>query len=238
VREQFRRGADLIKIASHFSPAEVRAAVDEAHALGLRVTADAETFYIQWAVEAGVDVIEHPLPRSDSTIRLMAERGTAAVPTLTTYQYIFDTRGGYYGSTSRRFSFSKDANVAMLRRLKAAGVPSGIGTDLVGAWYRHLPGAYHTELELFVAAGYTPVEALEAATRVSAAILDMGDRLGTIEPGKLADLIAVEGRPLENLRDLARVRVVVRDGEVVVDGGRIVVLPHIQVPEPRGPRRP
>lgn len=238
VREQFRAGADVIKIASHFSPAEVRAAVEEAHALGLKVTADAETFYIDWAVEAGVDIIEHPLPRSDSTIRLMAARGTASVPTLTTYQYIFDTRGGYYGSTSRRFTMTRESNLAMLRRLRLAGVTIGVGTDLVGGWYRHLPGAYITELESLVAGGFTVTEALERATRVSAEILDMGGRLGTLEPGRLADLIVVDGRPDQRLRDLARVRVVVRDGEVVVDSGRIVVAPHLQVPEPGAKRAP
>ena len=69
VRDMFNRGADVIKIASHFSREEVRAAVEEAHALGLKVTCDCETFYIQWAVDAGVDMIEHPLPRTDETIR-------------------------------------------------------------------------------------------------------------------------------------------------------------------------
>ncbi|HJS73265.1 MAG TPA: amidohydrolase family protein, partial [Vicinamibacteria bacterium] len=64
VRENFKNGADFIKLASHFSEEEVRAAVEEAHALGLRVTVDAETFYIGWAVEAGVDSVEHPLLRT------------------------------------------------------------------------------------------------------------------------------------------------------------------------------
>jgi imidazolonepropionase-like amidohydrolase len=82
VRETFKRGADVIKVAGDFIPEEVPAAVEEAHNLGLRVTCDCETFYIQWAVEAGVDVIEHPLPRSEEAIRLMAERHVAADPTL------------------------------------------------------------------------------------------------------------------------------------------------------------
>jgi imidazolonepropionase-like amidohydrolase len=94
VREQFKRGADVIKLASHYSREEIAAAVDEAHALGLKVAVDAETFYIQWAVEAGADTIEHPLPRTDETIRLMAEKGTQAVPTLIPYIYIFDLAGG------------------------------------------------------------------------------------------------------------------------------------------------
>ena len=69
VREQFDRGADFIKVGSHFSRDEIRAAVDEAHALGLKITCDCETFYIDWAVDAGVDMIEHPLPRTDEVIQ-------------------------------------------------------------------------------------------------------------------------------------------------------------------------
>lgn len=164
VREQFEAGADAIKVASHFSREEIRAAVEEAHALGLRVMADAKTFYIQWAVEAGVDDIEHPLPRTDKTIRLMAERGTDAVPTLTTYSYIFDLSGGYFGSTSRRFSFSKEENLELVRRMRRAGIRMGVGTDLVSDWFRFLPGAYITELKQLQAAGYSPAEALVAAT--------------------------------------------------------------------------
>ena len=130
---------------------------EEAHALGLKVCADAETFYIQWAVEAGVDVIEHPLPRTDETIRLMAQKGTEAVPTLVPYAIIFDDWGGYYGSTSRRFTFSKEANLEVLKRMKKAGVKMGIGTDLVTNWFRRLPAPYIAELKYFVEAGlYDP----------------------------------------------------------------------------------
>ncbi len=235
VREQFDKGADVIKVASHFSRAEVAAAVDEAHSLGLKVMADAETFYIQWAVEAGVDVIEHPLPRTDETIGLMAQKGTQAVPTLVPYVIIFDKYGGYFGSTSRRFSFSKEANLEVVRRMKRAGVTMGIGTDLVDNWFRHLPGAYIEELKQFVAAGYTIPETLNLATKVNAKILDLDDKLGTLEPGKLADILVVDGRPDENLDDLARVATVIKDGRVAVEGGDVRIPRHIPVamPEPR-----
>ena len=103
-------------------------------------------------------MIEHPLPRSDEAVAMMAERGVAADPTLVPYVYIFDLAGGYYGSTSLRFSFSKDDNVAMLRRLRDAGVKTGIGTDLVLDWFRYLPLAYITELKGFVEAGSEPGE--------------------------------------------------------------------------------
>jgi imidazolonepropionase-like amidohydrolase len=232
VRENFQMGADVIKIASHFSRDEVKAAVEEAHALGLKVTCDCETFYIEWAAEAGADMIEHPLPRSDEAIRIMAERGVEAVPTLVPYDYIFDLSGGYWGSTSRRFSFGKEDNLAMLRRLRAAGVKIGVGTDLVSGWFRYLPAAYIHELQDFVKAGYSPGEALVAATKTSAELLDMGDRLGTLQPGKLADVVVIAGRPDERLQDLAEVRWVIRDGEVVVGDGRVFVPRHMPQPEP------
>lgn len=229
VREQFHKGADLIKLISNFTPEEVRAAVNEAHALGLKVAVDAETFYIDRAVEAGADTIEHPLPRSDKTIALMAKRGIAADPTLVPYIILFDQSGGYFGSTSRRFTFSKEANLEMLRRLKRAGVKCGVGTDLVGNWYRYLPTAYITELQQFVAAGWSLPEALSAATRTNAQILDMDDRLGTLDPGKLADVLVVAGTPDVHLEDLEKVAMVIRDGYVVVEQGHVVIPRHVAV---------
>lgn len=232
VREQFKNGADFIKLSSHFSKAEIQAAVEEAHALGIRVTVDAETFYIGWAVEAGVDCVEHPLPRTQEAIDMMAARDVYSVPTLTTYSYIFDQSGGYHGSTSRRFSFSKEANLDILRRMREAGIKQGIGTDLVFDSFRHLPSSYITEMEWFVKAGYSKTEALVAATQTGAEILDMDDKLGTLEPGKLADVLVVEGDPEENLRDLENVHIVVRDGHIVVRDGRLYIPRHIPVPEP------
>jgi imidazolonepropionase-like amidohydrolase len=228
VRDMFNRGADAIKIASHFSRDEVKAAVDEAHALGLKITCDCETFYIQWAVEAGVDMIEHPLPRTDETIALMAERGVSADPTVNVYTILFAlSGGGYFGSTSRRFDFSDEDNVEVLKRMRRAGIKMGIGTDLILDWFRFLPAPYINELKYFEMADYTPAEALAAATRTNAELLDMDDKLGTIAPGKLADLLVVDGRPDRNLDDLAKVDTVIRDGYVVVRGGQVVVPRHV-----------
>src|SRR5215472_7075626 len=233
VREKFHKGADVIKLGSHFSLAEIRAAVEEAHELGLKVTVDAETLYIARAVEAGADTIEHPLPRTDETIQLMAKKGVAADPTLIPYQIIFDEWGGYFGSTSRRFTFSNDANMEMLRRLKRAGIKCGVGTDLILHWYRYLPGPYIRELKNFVAAGWTVPEALLAATKTNSEILDMDDRLGTLEPGKLADVLVVDGRPDENLDDLSKVDLVIRDGYTVVQGGKVAMPRHSVAPPPK-----
>ena len=223
VREQFDRGADFIKVGSHFSRDEIKAAVEEAHALGLKVTCDCETFYIDWAVDAGVDMIEHPLPRTDEVIQKMAAKGVASDPTLIPYIYIFDDDGGYFGSTSRRFTFGKEANVDVLRRLKKAGVTLGVGTDLVTDWFRRLPAPYILELKNLVSVGLSIPEVLGIATKTNAMLLDMDDKLGTLEVGKLADVLVVRGNPDTNLDDLTRVEWVIRDGEVVVQGGTAVM---------------
>lgn len=237
VREQFSRGADVIKIGSHFSKAELAAAVEEAHALGLKVTADVETFYTQWAVEAGVDTIEHPLPRTDEVIQLMAQKGTAADPTLIPYQIIFDQWGGYFGSTSRRFTFSNDANLEMLRRLKKAGIKVGIGTDLILEWFRYMPTPYINEMKNFTAAGFSVPEVLSIATKSNAEILDMSDKLGTLEAGKLADVLVVSGKPDVDLEDLRNVDLVIRDGYVLLENGNITVPRHVPVAM-AAPRKP
>jgi imidazolonepropionase-like amidohydrolase len=233
VREQFEKGADFIKLASHFSQAEVEAAVDEAHALGMKVTVDAENEYITRAVEAGVDMVEHPLPRPDSTIALMAKRGVGAIPTLIPYIYINDLVGGYFGSTSRRFEVTPSTHFAMLQKLQKAGVKIGVGTDLVSDWYRYLPHPYIAELTQFVAAGLSPSEALIAATRTNAELLQMDDKLGTLEPGKLADLVIVAGKPDLVLADLANIETVFRDGAPVVQDGMVSIPRHTPAQPPQ-----
>jgi imidazolonepropionase-like amidohydrolase len=229
VREQFDRGADFIKVGSHFSRDEIRAAVEEAHALGLKITCDCETFYIDWAVDAGVDMIEHPLPRTDDVVRKMAARGVESDPTLVPYDIIFEDNGGYFESTSRRFTFSREANLQMLRTLHGAGIKLGVATDLVSDWFLRLPAPYIAELTNFVRAGFSIPEALREATKVNAELLDMDDKLGTLEPGKLADVLVVNGQPDQRLEDLAKVEWVIRDGEVIVQHGQPFQIRHVPV---------
>ena len=238
VREQFKRGADLIKVASHFSREEIAAAVDEAHTLGLRITVDSETVYTEWAVEAGVDAIEHPLPRTDEVVAMMAQRGIASVPTVVPYDYIFEWMGSYHSSTSR------DSSSPAKRPRDAAKDEGGRGPDRA----RHRPGLRlvpRSPLRLHpgtggvcrVLASPPPKHSL-AATRDNARILGMDDKLGTLEPGKLADVLVVEGNPLEGFAALANVAQVFRDGYWVVRDG--VVSPHHRscaCPRVRG-RRP
>lgn len=230
VRLAFKQGASVIKIASHFSPEEVAAAVDEAHTLGLPVTCDCETIYIERAVAAGVDMIEHPLPRTDATIAAMARRKVASDPTLQVYQNVLDTVGGFYGSTSRRFTMTSQSNFDVFKKLKAAGVVMGVGTDTIGRVNQMTPNPYIAELKWFVKGGYTPAQALIAATKTNAELLAMGDKLGTLEPGKLADVIVVDGRPDENLDDLARVDHVFKDGRHWVAAGQVRLPRHVSAP--------
>ncbi len=230
VRKTFKEGASVIKIASHFSADEVAAAVDEAHRLGLKVACDCETVYTEMAVQAGVDTIEHPLPRTDEAIAEMARRKVGAVPTLQVYQNVFDTAGGYYGSTSRRFSMSGQANFDVFKKMRAARIVMGVGTDTIGGAHRLIPNMYIAELKWFVKGGYSIAEALQAATITNAKLLDMDDKLGSLDAGKLADVIVVDGKPDENLDDLRKIDLVVKDGDVLVRSGQVVIPRHIPVP--------
>ncbi|MET0338392.1 MAG: amidohydrolase family protein [Caulobacter sp.] len=234
VRIQFAKGADLIKLASEYSQEEITAAVDEAHSLGLPVTVDAETQYIDMAIKAGVDSIEHPLPRSDAAVALMAKRGIASVPTMIAYRIIQRGSGGYFGSTSRRFELNETTIEAMAAKMRKAGVRMGIGLDVVAlAGTGYLPGSYIDELEAFTRIGFTKTEALVAATKTGAEIMHMGDRLGTIEPGKLADIIVVDGDPDQDLTALRKVKTAFVNGRLMLQDGRIYKAPHVEVPLPQ-----
>ncbi|MDT9598838.1 amidohydrolase family protein [Sphingosinicella rhizophila] len=233
VRIQFAKGADLIKLASEYSQAEISAAVDEAHSLGLPVTVDSETDYIDMAIKAGVDSIEHPLPRSDAAIALMAKKGIASVPTLVAYRVIMRGSGGYFGSTSRRFELNERTIENMAAKLRRAGVKMGIGLDVVAlAGTGYLPGSYIDELETFNRIGFTKTEALVAATKTGAEIIHMGDRLGTIERGKLADIIVVDGNPDEDFNALRKVTTAFVNGRLMLQDGRIYRPAHEEVPLP------
>ena len=114
--------------------------------------------------------------------------------------------------------------------MKDAGITIGIGTDLVGDRYRYMPWPYLWEMQSFLQVGYTVPEVLGIATRVNAEMLDMGDKLGTLEVGKLADVLVVDGNPDQRLEDLAKVNLVIRDGRVQVQGGQVVYPRHQPLP--------
>ena len=135
VREEIRRGVDVIKLTAPYDKEEVAAAVDEAHMLGIPVTVDAFGDYVTWASQAGIDSIEHPLSISPETIKVMAEKKTALVPTLTAFYnpmtYGYPSAGippgGFFFTMSRRFSMTHEGNVETVRRAKAAGLRSASG---------------------------------------------------------------------------------------------------------------
>jgi imidazolonepropionase-like amidohydrolase len=175
-------------------------------------------------------MIEHPLPRSDEAIKLMAKKQIAAVPTLQVYNNLFERQGGYYGSTSRRFSMNSQSNFDVFKKMKAAGIVLGVGTDSIGEASNYAPNMYIAELKWFVKGGFTIQEALKAATLINARLLDMDDLLGSVEAGKLADIIVVDGRPYENLDDLARIDIVVKDGLLLVQSGTLITPRHETLP--------
>ncbi len=230
VRQVFKDGASVIKIASHFAPDEVEAAVDEAHRLGLKVTCDCEGIYTEMAVKAGIDMIEHPLPRTDATITLMAKNHTASVPTLQVYQNVIDRNGGFYGSTSRRFAMTSQDDFDVFKKMKAAGIAMGVGTDTIGDANKMIPNVYIAELKWFVKGGYSLADTLKAATIVNARLLDMDDKIGSLEAGKLADILVVRGNPDQSLDDLQKVDLVIKDGIFYVENGQLVTPRHVAQP--------
>jgi imidazolonepropionase-like amidohydrolase len=225
VREQIRMGADLIKLTAPFTKDEVAAAIDEAHMLGIRVTADAFGNYVTWATEAKIDAIEHPLAIPDATLTLMAKNGTAFVPTMTAfynptklgYASAHIPPGAFYYTMSRRFSMTHEDNMATLRKARAAGVTLGIGTDIPFENERRYPGDYFQELRFFKEAGFTNKEILTFATRNGGEILGIADKLGTLEKGKLADVLVVGGDPLQDIENLRKTRLVIADGRILRD---------------------
>ena len=225
VREQIRMGADLIKLTAPFTKDEVAAAVDEAHMLGIRVTVDAFGDYVTWAAEAKIDAIEHPLAIPDAAIQAMVRNGTAFVPTMTAfynptklgYPSAHIPPGAFYFTMSRRFSMTHEDNMETLRKARAAGVKVGIGTDIPFENDRRYPSDYFQELRFFKEAGYTNKEILMIATKNGGEILGIPDKLGTLEKGKLADVLVVDGDPLQDIESLRKTRLVIADGRVLRD---------------------
>jgi imidazolonepropionase-like amidohydrolase len=237
VRRQVRRlieqGADVIKLymesyekrqlsadrltgALNYSPDELKAAVEEAHKAGLKVAAHTYSDEAaRMAVEAGADSIEHGLYIREETFRLMAQRGVYYVPTLMVYELWRDGKifGGISPENKVKLTNTVREHTESYRRALAAGVKIAFGTDTF-----ELPGTNAQELELMVRYGMRPADALRSATSVSAALLGLGELTGAVEPGRSADLIAVEGDPLADISAVRRVSFVMKGGKVFVNG--------------------
>jgi imidazolonepropionase-like amidohydrolase len=222
VRYQIKHGAQLIKVCasggvmSHTGPAgaqqysdeELRAVADEAHRAGLRVAAHAHgDDGIRAAIEAGIDCIEHGSLMSDETLDLMIERGTFLVATT----YLAD---GMDVSRAAPELQAKAAEVfprarATISKAIARGARVACGTDAPAIPH----GRNARELIALVDRGMSPLEAIRAATTVSAELIDVDDR-GRLEPGLFADVIAVPGDPLVDIRTTEQVRFVMKGGQV------------------------
>jgi imidazolonepropionase-like amidohydrolase len=234
VREVLRAGADVIKICAtggvlsptdhpeftQFSPEELDVIVREAaYRKGIKVMAHAQGAEgIKHAVRAGIHSIEHGIYLDDEAIELMLEHGTFLVPTLLAPVAVLETgeEGGMPDYAVRKAREVVSAHTDSIRRAHRAGVKIAMGTD--AGVMPH--GTNLRELGLMVGIGMTPMEAIVATTRVAAECLGWQDRVGTIEPGKLADIVIARTDPLANIRSLEEVGnilLVMQDGEVVKD---------------------
>jgi len=222
VREQVMYGADWIKYYSdrkyhfeadgvlhsmvNFTDEEAKAIVDESHRLGKRVAAHAiGADGIAAALRAGVDTIEHGDGLTDALLDEIARKGVYWVPTISVGAYVAPGRGGNW---TRMVDLER---VAFQKALKK-NVKIVFGTDAGGFDWKELNQA--REFEYYVQYGMTPMQAIRSATSMASELLGWKDKLGTIEPGKWADVVAVSGDPLKDISELSRVKFVMKGGVV------------------------
>jgi imidazolonepropionase-like amidohydrolase len=228
VRENIKYGADLIKVcatggvrakgddpqASQYTLEEMRAIVADAHRLGRKVAAHAHGAQgILWASEAGVDSIEHGSYIDDAGIAEMKKNGTYLVPTLYLGDWFLENADRNHVPD---FLLSKAKTVMPAARKNlahafASGVKVAFGTD--AAVYPHGLNAH--EFAVMVKLGLTPLQAIQAATINAADLLGWPGKVGSLEPGAWADIVAVDGDPLKDVTTLERVKFVMKGGEVV-----------------------
>ena len=232
VRENAKYGADLIKFcatggvlsrgttigARQYTPEEMTALVDEAHTLGLRVVAHAHgTEGIKAAIRAGTNTIDHASLLDDEAIRLALEHDTTLVMDIYVTEYILG-QGEEIGILPESLEKEREVGSAQresFRRAHKAGVRLAFGTD--AGVFPH--GDNARQFYYMVEYGMTPMEAIQAATVHAAHALGWSDQVGGIESGHYADLIAVRGNPLEDIRLLESMGFVMKGGQVVVQPG-------------------
>ena len=214
VREQLYAGADIIKILPPYSREELKAAIEETHLHQKRVAVHSGIYnkqyqFIRWAVELGADIIMHAYALPDEIIKEMGEKDIYCVPTMTIMMKN-QLRTRFVPDNEKLHEYE-----IIFRKLRDAGVKMGIGTDALYDFMKENPGLYFLEVERFVKNGYSEMEAVEAATRIGAELLDIDDIFGTIETGKIADLIVVDGDPLSDITTLRKVVMVMQNGRIV-----------------------
>ena len=233
-REQIKAGVDIVKLmatggvltpgvgpgSEQFTEEELRAGVEEAHKAGRKTATHAMgTKGIMNALRAGIDSIEHGVYLDEETVSLMKKQGVALIPTISALYHI-ETKGlaaGIPAFAVEKTLRVKPFHLESIRMARAAGVKVAAGTDAGTPFNHH--GANLGEIRLLVEyGGFSAAEAIEASTRVSAQVLGLDAELGTIAEGKIADLVAVRGNPLEDiglLADRESVRLVMQGGRIV-----------------------
>jgi len=227
VRRDIKFGADWIKLMAtggvmdpisdyrvqELSDAQMVRAVEDAHRAGHKVMAHAEgTVGIKAAIRAGVDSIEHGTMLDDEGARMMADRGTWLVPTLYCFQHDLQTglsKGREPSSMAKGIAIVKEQGPAFQRALKYhVKIAYGVDDD-------DIDESVSKEFGALVRGGMTPLEAMQAATIHGAELLSLDKDLGTIEPGKFADLVAVPSNPLDDITVMEHVAWVMKSGVVV-----------------------
>jgi len=235
-RSQIKLGADWVKVmltgglagkheqpdTPQLSPDELRALIEVAHAWGRRVTAHTGSAEAtRQAIEAGLDCVEHGYQLTDEVIALMVEREVWYVPTIVVTRSVEHIASlGVPDWMTARMERMAEAHTRALRAAVAAGVRIAAGTDMLPAEPFEGTVASVAEIEHYVRAGMTPLQALQAGTLRAAELLGVSGELGTLEPGKLADLAAVDGDPSADIAALRSVRFVMKGGEIVRDDAR------------------
>ena len=227
VREVIKYGADVIKVCatggvlslgddpqhSQYTQAELAAIVADAHRLGRKVAAHAHGAEgIRWAAEAGIDSIEHGSYIDDAAIAAMKQHGTYLVPTLYLGDWFLENapKTGVPPQMLAKAQAVLPAARKNIAHAFASGVKVGFGTD--AAVYPH--GLNAREFAVMVKLGLTPLQSIQAATVNDADLLGWSDKVGVIEPNHYADIIAVDGDPLQDVTTLERVKFVMKGGVV------------------------
>ncbi|HHV79356.1 MAG TPA: amidohydrolase family protein [Firmicutes bacterium] len=238
-REQIKLGVDNVKLMATgggMSPGpalvaqlnvdEMKAAVDEAHKYGKTTAAHAiATQGIKNAIIAGVDSIEHGTYMDEEAVELMVTHKVFLAATLAAFKTIkYGPEAGVPRYTIEKVKSFREPHIRSLRMCLQAGVKVTLGTDAGTPFNYHGDNAY--ELECLVENGLTPAKAIEAATRVGAEALHLEDQIGTVEAGKLADIIVIDGNPLQDIRvlqDKSKISLVLKSGRIVARHGHLVV---------------
>jgi imidazolonepropionase-like amidohydrolase len=228
VREHYKEGVDLIKITAtggvmslatngvnaQFTPEELHAIVETAHDYGLKVAAHAHgTEGMKRAVEAGVDSIEHGTFMTDEIIALMKQHGTYYVPTISAGRFVVEKAKvpGYFPAVVATKALLVGPLIqATFQRAAQAGVKIAFGTDTAVSAH----GENAQEFVYMVEGGMSPMQAIQSATAEAAKLLGQEKNLGTVEPGKFADLVAVPGDPLADIKLVRQVSFVMKGGVV------------------------